>query len=377
MLLARLGAAYLPRVFVPDARDVLVIGFGSGTTPGASLLFPETRVVAWEIEPAVYEARTFFDDASHRTAENPLFSIAFGDGRTSIQGSDQRWDLILSEPSNPWLAGVSNLPTREHFRAARVRLREGGVLAQWVQTHRSMLRDYALILRTLRGEFPHWGVIVLAGGADTLLLASDRPLLPSPDAIASLQRVVDATPRIHSDLARWFGGRDLRRVLVAHSPLGREEGEAPLAQDASDALDTDLRLRLEFGAPLHLFRSMQPGEGATGALLAATRREWIERLGAQIGIAPGSADHHLVLGDYHWNRVANPTLGPSLEGGDARGRAARHDERAAALAEVGRFDEAIQVAGRIQRLAAGRAEIAGMAEQRLALFRAAQPVREE
>ena len=330
-MITQLGLAYFPRIFQPDARDVLVIGFGSGTTPGASLLFPETRVVSWEIEPAVYEARDFFAGVNHRPAESPRFSIAFGDGRTGIQGSDARYDLIISEPSNPWLAGVSNLFTREHFRAAREHLREGGVLAQWIQTYNFTLRDYLLIVRTLRSEFPHVGVILLADGADTLLLASERPLLPSPEALDRLQRVVDATPAIQADLTRWYGDRDLRRLLLAHYAIGEAQIEELLAQDDSAALNTDLHLLLEFDAPLHLFRKMPPGDAAAAGLLAAMDRGWLDRLAAQAGIPPDSAALELALGDYYWNRIANPTIGPSLAGSGELEQAALHFERAASL----------------------------------------------
>ena len=68
-MMTQLGLAYLPRVFRPSARNVLVIGFGSGTTPGASLLFPGTQVTCCEIEPAVYGAATFFSHVNHRPQE--------------------------------------------------------------------------------------------------------------------------------------------------------------------------------------------------------------------------------------------------------------------------------------------------------------------
>lgn len=350
-MITQLGLAYFPRIFQPDARDVLVIGFGSGTTPGASLLFPDTRVIAWEIEPAVYEARAFFAGVNHRPDANPLFSIAFGDGRTGIQGSGDRFDLIISEPSNPWLAGVSNLFTREHFRAVRAHLREGGVLAQWIQTYNFTLRDYALIVRTLRSEFPHVGVILLAGGADTLLLASERPLVPSWDALERLQRVVDVTPAIRADLDRWYGGHDLRRLLLAHYAIGEAQLERLLTLDDSAALNTDLHLLLEFDAPLHLFAKTAPEETAAGGLLSVLDRAWVERLAAQIGIPTDSAGLQLALGDYHWNRVTNPTLGASLEGSGELDQAALHFERAVALdpGEVGAYRSLARARSRQKR----------------------------
>ena len=94
-------------------------------------------------------------------AESSL-RMVYGDGHSQLQGDEQSYDIIVSEPSNPWLAGVSNLFTEEFFTTAPSRLRPGGVLAQWVQTYNISLSDYLMIVRTMRG-----GVSVLrVGNAD-------------------------------------------------------------------------------------------------------------------------------------------------------------------------------------------------------------------
>ncbi len=299
-MLTQLGAAYLPRFLAPDARDVLVIGFGSGATPGASLLFPDTHVTACELEPAVYEAASYFAAFNHRPHERTdgRFDMVFGDGRTAIQGSWQPYDLIISEPSNPWLAGVSNLFTREHFRAVREHLREGGLLAQWVQTYNFTTRDYAMILRTVRSELPYVGVLTFAGGADTVVLASGRPILPDAAGLQRLQDTIDATPAIRDDLDRWFGTSDARQLLLLHYALGPDQLAALVEKDPGGPVNTDLNLLLEFDAPLHLFRTIPPAENATLALLAAFERPWVESLAETLGFAPGSGPEHAALGEH-------------------------------------------------------------------------------
>ncbi|MEK6246744.1 MAG: fused MFS/spermidine synthase, partial [Planctomycetales bacterium] len=126
-MVTQLGLAYFPRIFKHDAEEVLVICYGTGCTPGRSLLFPNTHVTCCEIEPAVFEASKLFGaingrphqqtrqwledqnklqppekqlDAS-QIASQARFSIIFGDGRTTIQGSSKKYDLIISEPSHP------------------------------------------------------------------------------------------------------------------------------------------------------------------------------------------------------------------------------------------------------------------------------------
>ena len=112
------GLAYFPRFFRPKAQNVLVVGFGSGTTSGCALQFPDTSVKCCELEPAVFEASRFFYHVNHQPERSPRFSVVFDDARGYMQAHAHKYDLILSEPSNPWIAGVSNLFTQEFYELA-------------------------------------------------------------------------------------------------------------------------------------------------------------------------------------------------------------------------------------------------------------------
>ncbi|MGD9724621.1 MAG: tetratricopeptide repeat protein [Pirellulales bacterium] len=319
----QLGMAYLPRVFRPDAKDVLVIGFGSGCTPGASLLFPGTRVTCCEIEPAVYEAAPCFAAFNHepyklsrrwlaeqnallpaaeqRTSaalhEAARFSIVLGDGRTALQGSDKKYDIVLSEPSNPWVAGVSNLFTSEYFRTVREHLNEGGLLVAWIQTYDFSIGDYAMIVRTLREQFPYYGALLLVEGVDTLLVASDRPLVASAEHLARLQQVVDATPAIATDLKQRFGSTDMRWLLLRHYQLGQQQLDRMVDADGSQAVNTDAHLRLEFDAPLHVFARLPARESAQQVLKTYVEAGWSQRVAAGMGVDYHSAECQLRLGE--------------------------------------------------------------------------------
>ena len=244
-MVTQAGLAYFPFFFNPNAKNVLVIGFGSGTTSGVCLLFPETKVTCCEIEPFALEAAPNFKHVNHRPYEKrksellkaaaalpadqrpsaaeidkqARFNVIFGDGRSTLQGSGQKFDLIISEPSNPWLAGVGNLFTKEFFRTAKEHLTDDGVLAQWIQTYNFTFADYLTIVRTLRTEFPHCGMVSLANGADTILLASKKPLVPDKAALAKLRETIHATPEMEADLQKWFGTTDPALLLVRHYTL--------------------------------------------------------------------------------------------------------------------------------------------------------------
>jgi spermidine synthase len=339
-MLTQMGSAYLSRIFMPGAKEVAVIGFGSGTTPGKSLLFPGTHVTCFEIEPAVYEASPYFAQSNGRPHERTepwreahraeaaaqgrsarqskndgAFSIVFGDGRTSIQGSERKYDLIISEPSNPWLAGVSNLFTREFFRTAREHLTDDGVLAQWVQAYNFTLEDYLMIVRTMRSEFPHCAMLALFFGQDTILLASKRPLMPSAENFAEVQAMVDASPEIRADMKQWFGTTDVRTLLALHYRLGQAHLDKLAAAAGSQAINTDLDLRLEFDAPLHLFRELSPAESASVMAKAPIDESWMRQLAQQMGMSEDSAEFYLLLAEAAIRQTSNPALGNTWRGG--------------------------------------------------------------
>ncbi len=248
----QLGLAYLPRFMNPEARETLVIGWGSGSTAGASLLFPDTRVTCAEIEPAVIEASPHFDAVNHKPLASPRLKLALTDGRALLQGAGRRFDLILSEPSNPWMAGVSSLFTLEFYRKASERLAPGGVLAQWIQAYSLTPSDYAMIARTVRRVFPHGALLRISAG-DTILLASHHALEPAREVIERAQALVDRLPPVKADVEKYLGSTDVRSLLLSNLILGDRGLEALVAADGRDEVNTDLNLRLEFDAPRRLF----------------------------------------------------------------------------------------------------------------------------
>jgi spermidine synthase len=274
----QLGIAYLPRFLRPAAKNVLVIGYGSGATSGASLLFPGTRVTCCEIEPAVFGASSYFLPENHDPSANPAFQVVFDDGRSHLQGSRDAYDLILSEPSNPWLAGVGSLFTREFYGACRRKLRERGVLAQWIQLYSISEEEYALVIRTATESFRH-ACLLRISGSDTVLLASDSELLPSLSEIDDDQNLVNASAPIRADLDKHLGSSDVRSLLLQHLLLDEEGLKRLASRSTSTSLNTDLNLRLEFDAPLRLFNSELNPEADLGPLIPkAAGSDWLIRM---------------------------------------------------------------------------------------------------
>jgi hypothetical protein len=121
----------------PDARTAAVIGFGSGMSSAALLAGAPSlqSLVTIEIEPAMVEGARLFLPANRRAYDDPRSTIVIEDARAYFARTGERFDYILSEPSNPWVAGVSGLFTTEFYRQVRGQLSEDGVFAQWFQLY--------------------------------------------------------------------------------------------------------------------------------------------------------------------------------------------------------------------------------------------------
>src|SRR5262249_28769973 len=160
----------LPVLLHPDARDVCIIGLGSGVTVDSALATGTVRHAdVVEISPEVVEASAYFEKENGGALRSPVVRLIVGDGRSHLRLTTRRYDVIISEPSNPWMAGVAALFTREFFEAARLRLEPGGLMCQWAHTYDMSAGDLRSIVRTFHAVFPV-ATVWLAGGGDLLLI---------------------------------------------------------------------------------------------------------------------------------------------------------------------------------------------------------------
>jgi spermidine synthase len=241
----QLMLGHLPLLVHPGARDVLVIGLGSGVTAGAVLRHPVLRLDVIEIEPAVADAAAFFSRENGNALGDPRARLRIADARQFLLATSTRYDAIISEPSNPWIGGIAALFTREFFALVRSRLKPGGVAVQWVHGYGLAPEDLRMIVRTFGTAFPDatlWG----PNGGDYLLVGGAGPITLDLAAIGA--RVASA-PGVRRDLEGiGFNSPD---SLLADFLL-REDDLARYAAGAG--LNTDDLLPLEFSAPRSLYR---------------------------------------------------------------------------------------------------------------------------
>jgi spermidine synthase len=242
----QLMLGHLPMLLHPDARSVLVIGLGSGVTAGAVLAHPVSRVDVVEIEPAVLEAAGFFQREHRNALRDRRVHVAIGDARNVLLAGDRRWDVIVSEPSDPWIGGVATLFSEEFYALARSRLTPGGVMVQRVDGASIRPDDVKMIARTFRSAFPATTVWHAHGVGDLLLMGSAEP---RPLDLGRVQAAWDASAGLREDFRR-LGHRAPWAFLADF--LLAEPDAARLTIGAD--LNSDDVLALEFSAPRSLYR---------------------------------------------------------------------------------------------------------------------------
>jgi spermidine synthase len=274
--------AHLPLLLHERPREVAIIGLGSGVTVGAALTHPIDRVEVIELSPEVVEASDLFAEENRRALADPRTRLLVADGRSHLLLSSRKYDVIVSEPSNPWIAGVAALFTREFFETARDRLAPGGLICQWANAYNISDRDLRAIVATFRSVFPH-GTAWLVGGDDVVLVASDRPL---DDRLHGLARHWRRNADVEADLRR-VGAIEPFSLFSLYVAGPRE-----LERYGTGAeILIDDRMTLEFSAPREL-GSRRPG--TNGAILRALLE--VEAAPAAIREARLAADAG------HWSR---------------------------------------------------------------------------
>ena len=235
LLLGHLGAA-----FEPAPRRVLIIGFGSGMTASAVARYPDIeRIDCVEIEPAVIRAAPYLESLNRNVLSDPRVHVIFDDARNFLLTSREKYDLIISEPSNPWIAGIATLFTDEYYAAVRQQLAPGGKFVQWVQAYSLAPADLRMIIASLA---PHFAEVTLwrAAGPDLLLLGRTDAAFFQFGRLRSLWQ----NPALRKD----FESIDVHQPegLVAYYLLD-DAAVRKLAEGST--LNTDDRTLLEYHAP--------------------------------------------------------------------------------------------------------------------------------
>lgn len=249
--------AHLPFLFLGDrAEHGMLIGLASGITLGALNLHSELdKIDVVEIEPRMPEAAQIFAPWNHDALSDPRIQLFGNDGRNQILLTPEHsLDVVVSEPSNPWLTGVSNLFTHEFFTLGKSRLKPGGIWSQWVQMYGMDERDLRAVIRTFSDVFPYVRIFATIEDADLVMVGSDQPLHLDREVAATF---LHKNVGLESELAQigLATPEDVLSVFLMDRDqvfLMAQAGEEPWREEAP--LNTDDNLLVEYSAPKNLHR---------------------------------------------------------------------------------------------------------------------------
>jgi len=191
-------SAHIPAILSPQRQKVMVIGLGTGVTAGELTLYPDIeRIDVAEISETVVAALPYFSDATYNVHKNPKVKIHIGDAFRILGRSKEKWDIIISEPSNPWVTGVDLLFTREFYTLAKQRLSSNGILLQWIQIYDSNVEMVGMIVNTVMQEFQRCHVFV-ANPGDLLLVATDKEF--TRDDVERAEKVLRTNEAVRASL---------------------------------------------------------------------------------------------------------------------------------------------------------------------------------
>jgi spermidine synthase len=254
---------HLPMLAHPDPKDVFVLGLGTGVSAAAIARYPVRSIEIADIEASSRDATRFFDAENRNILADPRVSFLVADGRNALLARRKTYDVILSDPSDVWVAGVGNLFTREFYSLARSRLRPGGVMVQWFHGHSLPPEQMKLIVATFRSVFPHtsfWrpnrGDIILMGTVE-----------PTPWDLERIRQRIATVPGVQDDLM----GMGFWHPLSLFAPFVLDGDDLSRMLSGVEGTHSDDHPVIEYLSPLAGYQDTTPVNDA-GVQALQTKR---------------------------------------------------------------------------------------------------------
>ncbi|HEX4793870.1 MAG TPA: fused MFS/spermidine synthase [Humisphaera sp.] len=249
---------HVPALFHKNPKTVLVVGCGAGVTAGSFLVHPEVqRVVICEIEPLIPEniSHKHFAKENYGVIHDPRVEIVYDDARHYVLTTQEKFDIITSDPIHPWVKGAATLYTKEYFDICRKHLNQGGIVGQWVPLYESKLDVVKSEVATFMEAFPNstiWSNLDAGKGYDTIIIGQEEPFHLDLDAIqhrlddndhqrvvqslmdvgvGSIEQLCETYTGQKSDLKKWLEDaqinrdQNLRLQYLAGLALNQQEGD--------------------------------------------------------------------------------------------------------------------------------------------------------
>ena len=200
---------YLPGLIKKKINTAAIVGMGSGQTASALLKFPVKSVDVIELEKAILETAEFFKMHYGNPLKDPRVNVIIDDARNFLRVTDKKYDLIISEPSNVWVSGVSTLFTEDYYEIIEQKLHKDGILVQWIQTYALKPAHIFSVIKALKNTFPYVYIFHSKTGHDFLFVATNEELQLDLNLIESRLSI----PFVQEDLKNVFMIENAYEVL--------------------------------------------------------------------------------------------------------------------------------------------------------------------
>ena len=242
---------YVPLMLHEQPEKILVIGLGGGFTLGAAENFDVEEIDMLEVDPLVVEAEKYFSPYNKNALDDERVDLIVADARNYLLTTDEKYDVIISEPSDPWISGAcSNLFTKEFFELSKNHLNEGGIFLQWVPVYDASVSDFRTLLNTFVQVYEHSTLWTATDQGDMLFIGSEKPIEMNYSRLAKCL----SEKQVMDDL----GGIGIKSAddFLAKTFMLNEEETKGFADGAS--INTDDKPIIEFSAPLSILVSNDP-----------------------------------------------------------------------------------------------------------------------
>ncbi len=312
--------ALIGSILHPNPRHSLVIGLGTGSSAGWLGVVPSMeRVDVVELEPIVLEVARQSHAVNQDVLNNPKVHVRIGDAREVLLTANQTYDLIASEPSNPFRAGIASLFTQEYYRAASDRLTDDGLFLQWLQAYGVDASAVRTVYATMASVFPSVETWQTRGG-DIVLVGAKRAPVYDPARIAariqeepyrSALRVAWRSTGLSGFLGRYLAGDQLARAIASAPGVQINTDDRNVVEFGfARSLGRDYQMVSQIRALAHAVGATRPPIDAAGIDWAAVETSWVSQIAAEGGVIQISpqaspADRARQLALIHYYREDN------------------------------------------------------------------------
>lgn len=232
----------LPLLLHPAPAEVLVIGLGTGISLHGLADHPVKKIDCVEISPEVVKAYDYFKDVTDDPLQDPKVELLIDDGRNHLLTTAKQYDVIVSEPSNPWQSGNANLFTDDFYKIAAAHLKPDGHFCQWIGLYDITPENLRTLARTFLRTFPR--AMVFSAGSDLVIVGAQQELIFDYEALSRRMQV----PGIKNALGD-IGIHSPGELIAAHylyseEPFARLAGNARINSDDQPILEYSARYNL-------------------------------------------------------------------------------------------------------------------------------------